>query len=263
MKKIDISEWTVVKIRDVYTCTPEEETEAEAVAACDLLMIKKQGRSVYTVGGERLIADAEHIVFLPVGTAYELYAEEEGACTVIELELATEQEAWITPEAFFTGNEAEIGNAVKNILHYWSLKGPAYHSKCLSELYSLLTEIAGIQAYAYSLAGKYGMIHRSVKYIEANYKKPDLYTPMLADLSNMGETYYRNIFQSVFGVPPTRYIQQYRVEKAKECLLNSSASVEEIAVAVGFANSSYFCKVFKSLTGLTPSEFAEKGRRVG
>lgn len=86
---------------------------------------------------------------------------------------------------------------------------------------------------------------------------------MLAEMSGMGETYYRNIFQSVFGVPPTRYIQQYRVEKAKARLVSGVGSVEEIAVSVGFANASYFCKVFKALTDLTPLEFAEKARRVG
>ena len=86
---------------------------------------------------------------------------------------------------------------------------------------------------------------------------------MLADMSGMGETYYRSIFISVFGVAPTRYIQQYRVDKAKELLINSTGSVEDIAVAVGFANSSYFCKVFKSITGVTPSEYAEHGRLVG
>ena len=62
---------------------------------------------------------------------------------------------------------------------------------------------------------------------------------------------------------PAKYIQNYRVGKAKELLINSEGSIEEIAVAVGFANSSYFCKVFKTITGLTPSEFAEKGRRLG
>ena len=46
-------------------------------------------------------------------------------------------------------------------------------------------------------------------------------------------------------------------------MVNDTGSVEEIAVSVGFANASYFCKVFKSLTGLTPLEFAEKARRVG
>jgi AraC-like DNA-binding protein len=167
------------------------------------------------------------------------------------------------PSSFFTDNESDIVATAKNILHYWNLRGPAYHSKCLSEIYSLVTQIATIQSYAYSLAGKYRLIHRSVKYIESHYHRQDLYTPMLAKMSGMGETYYRSIFQSVFGVPPTRYIQQYRVEKAKALLVNSVGSIEEIAVAVGFANSSYFCKVFKSTTGLTPSEFADRGRKLG
>ena len=73
----------------------------------------------------------------------------------------------------------------------------------------------------------------------------------------------RGIFISVFNMPPAHYIQLYRVEKSKELLLNSSATIEEIAVAVGFANASYFCKVFKSLTGMTPSEFAQKCRSIG
>ena len=133
----------------------------------------------------------------------------------------------------------------------------------MSELYSLVTQISTVHAYNHSLAGKYGLIHSSVKFIESNYARQDLYTTMLADLSGIGETYYRNIFQAVFGMPPARYIQLYRVGKAKELLLNSELSIEEIAVAVGFANSSYFCKVFKSITDMTPSEFARKCSSIG
>jgi two-component system response regulator YesN len=130
-------------------------------------------------------------------------------------------------------------------------------------MYSLITQISTIDSYTYSLAGKYRLIHRSVKYIEANYARQDLYTPMLAEMSDMGETYYRSIFISVFNMAPAKYIQNYRVGKAKELLINSEGSIEEIAVAVGFANSSYFCKVFKSLTDMTPSEFAHKCGSLG
>ena len=226
-----------------------------------MLIVKTRGESEYKVDGQKLVADANHLVFLPKGTEYELSIEEEGACTVMEFD-ATATEGAVAC-AFFTGGESELLAAVKNIHHYWNLRGPAYHSKCLSEMYSLVTQIATIQSYAYSLAGKYRLIHRSVKYIETHYHRQDLYTPMLAKMSGMGETYYRSIFQSVFGVPPTKYIQQYRVEKAKTLLVNSAGSVEEIALAVGFANSSYFCKVFKATAGMTPSEFAEHARKFG
>jgi AraC-like DNA-binding protein len=262
MKKFDISNLILSRIHDIYSYTLEEETEASAVTRHSLLIIKKKGRSVYTVAGTQYVADAEHIVYLPANTAYSLYLDHEGECTVMEFDTVENG----TPETcceFFTDGDEDLLTAVNNILYFWTLRGPAYHSKCLSEIYSLLTQISTLQAYAYTLAGKYGLIHKSVKFIERNYHRQDLYTATLAKMSGMGETYYRNIFQSVFGVPPTRYIQQYRVEKSKEKLVNDTGSVEEIAVSVGFANASYFCKVFKSLTGLTPLEFAEKARRVG
>ena len=82
-------------------------------------------------------------------------------------------------------------------------------------------------------------------------------------MSGIGETYYRNIFLAVFNVAPTKYIQNYRVEKAKELLVNSDDAIDDIATAVGFANASYFCKVFKSTTGLTPKEFAAKSKKIG
>lgn len=262
MKKFDISNLMIARIADIYSYVVPEETETSSVTDHALLIIKGRGRSVYTIGTEELIADDDHILFLPSGISYSLYVDREGSCTVIELDVLPTEEAQ-QPAAYFTNHESEIAATAKNILHYWNLRGPSYHSKCLSEIYSLLTQIATIQLYADSQAGKYRLIHRSVKYIESHYHQLDLYTPMLAKMSGMGETYYRSIFIAVFGVAPTRYIQQYRVEKAKELLVNSSGTIEDIALAVGFANSSYFCKVFKVLTGFTPSEFAEKGRRVG
>lgn len=261
MKKFDISNLIVKKICDIYSQTVEEETKAESVTSCSLLILKRRGRSVYRVGERELIADPNHILYLPAEVAYSLYVDREGACTVIELE--TEGAVREAATSYFINNESDILLTAKNLLHYWTLRGPAYHSKCLSEIYSLLTQISTIQSYTDTLAGKYGLIHRSVQYIERNYGKQDLYTPMLADMSGMGETYYRSIFLAVFGIPPTKYIQRYRVEKAKELLVTSSYSVDEIAQKVGFANASYFCKVFKSLTKLTPSEFVEKAGKIG
>ena len=64
-------------------------------------------------------------------------------------------------------------------------------------------------------------------------------------------------------MPPAKYIQTYRINKAKELLVSTPLSLEEIAVKVGFANSSYLCKVFKTTTGMTPLAFSEKARHLG
>ena len=261
MKKFDISNLAVLDIDGLYKSCLAMDSEARAVARTSMLIIKQSGRTSYTVKDVKIKADSENILFFPKGTEYDMYIEREGECTVIELTVADAENLPVC--SLYTGGDKDIFATVKNIVHYWTLRGPAYRSKCLSELYSLLTQISSIQSFSSSLAGKYGLIHRSVKFIEANYNRQDLYTPMLAEMSGMGETYYRSIFISVFGVAPTRYIQQYRVDKAKELLIRSAGSVEDIAVAVGFANASYFCKVFKNITHITPSEFAQKCKTLG
>lgn len=261
MKKFDISNLIISQICDVYSYTLPTETEGSAVSTHSVLLVKKKGESEYVSDGKKYTADSENILFIPAGTEYSMYVERAGECVIIEFDALNSKDADVCE--FFTGGDKDVANTVKSIVHYWKLKGPAYHSKCLSELYSLITLLSTAHSYTYSLAGKYGMIHRSVKFIEANYRKEDLYTPDLAAMSGMGETYYRSIFISVFGVAPAKYIQNYRIEKAKELLVNCSGSIEEIATSVGFANSSYFCKVFKSTVGLTPSEFTAKSKKLG
>ena len=262
MKKFDISNLIITKICDIYKYALPKESEGTSVATHSLLIIKLAGATRYSAAGRTCIADKDHAVYIPAGTEYEMSVESAGECFVAELDVAASTEASAIHQ-LFTEHDKEIITTAKSALQYWKLKGPAYHSKCLSELYTLVTLISTIDASALSLAGKYGLIHRSVKYIEANYRRADLYTPDLAAMSGIGETYYRNIFISVFNVAPTKYIQNYRVEKAKELLVKSTASIDDIATAVGFANASYFCKVFKSTTGLTPKEFTAKSKKIG
>lgn len=262
MKKFEISSLIISKINDIYSFKLKKHTTAEAKLKHSALIIRQAGISVYTVNSKEYTVDADNALFLPAGTEYMLDVERFGICTVIEFDAANPSEE-LSPSGFYIAGDKDIVKAVLNVAHFWALKGPAYHSKCLSEIYGVITRISNEAAFSSTLAGKYPMIHRSLKYIETNYSNPDLYTGYLAKMSGMGETYYRNIFLAVFNTPPTKYIQQYRVDKAKELLVNTDLSVDEIALKVGFANASYFCKVFKSLTGITPSEFTAKGRRIG
>lgn len=262
MKRFEISTLIISKINDISSYKLKKHTSAKATAEHSALVIRQAGASVYTLGGKELTVDANNALFLPKGTEYSLEVEKFGGSTVIEFDAAN-PEGELSPTLFFVGSDREIVKKISEVSRFWTLKGPAYHSKCLSEIYDVITRISNENAFSLTLAGKYGMIHKSVKYIEKNYADQDLYTAQLAEMSGMGETYYRNIFIAVFNTPPTRYIRQYRVEKAKELLVNTADPVDDIAQKVGFANASYFCKVFKSLTGYTPSEFAQRAKKIG
>lgn len=56
----------------------------------------------------------------------------------------------------------------------------------------------------------------------------------------------------------SQYIQQYRVDKAKELLEKEDHKVYEVAAMTGFSDVKYFCKVFKRVTGESPSQYQKK-----
>jgi Response regulator containing CheY-like receiver domain and AraC-type DNA-binding domain len=56
------------------------------------------------------------------------------------------------------------------------------------------------------------------------------------------------------------YLQQTRIEYAKELLLNTDQSVSEVANASGYSNLSYFSSIFKKFTGSSPGEYRKLRR---
>jgi AraC-like DNA-binding protein len=57
------------------------------------------------------------------------------------------------------------------------------------------------------------------------------------------------------GYTLAKYIQQVRLEKAKELLINTNDPVKSIADAAGFTNESHFCKVFKKVHFISPVQY--------
>lgn len=56
---------------------------------------------------------------------------------------------------------------------------------------------------------------------------------------------------------PVEYIQQKRIDKAKELLAHSGKPIAAISAEVGVPNTPYFITLFKKTTGQTPSEYRQ------
>ena len=70
----------------------------------------------------------------------------------------------------------------------------------------------------------------------------------------MSESLCDMLFQEYLQTSSTRYIKEYRWEKACRMLTQTRKSVAEISVLCGM-NNSYFSKKFREETGLTPLEY--------
>ena len=95
------------------------------------------------------------------------------------------------------------------------------------------------------------------KYIRAHYNE-ELTLNTLADLVYLNPNYLSGIFAQTTGCTLNRYIKQIRMEKAQELLLNTNMKVSDISQAVGYPNTSYFCKSFQKMFGATPERFRQR-----
>ena len=74
---------------------------------------------------------------------------------------------------------------------------------------------------------------------------------------NMSESQLNDICNKHFNSGLKKILQNRLMQEARKLLLHSELSVSEIAFKLNFEDNSYFCKVFKSKTGLTPKRFRD------
>ena len=77
----------------------------------------------------------------------------------------------------------------------------------------------------------------------------------LASAAGYSRSHFCRIFHSRTGKSPHTYLQELRMKLAESMLQRGNASVKETAAACGFADPSYFCKVFRRFHGVSPAKF--------
>ena len=77
----------------------------------------------------------------------------------------------------------------------------------------------------------------------------------LARIARMSKNAYITKFKHITGQTPARFLRKHRVDVAKQMLSESTLTESEIAIAVGFTDTSHLIKVFLSEMGTTPSTY--------
>ena len=78
---------------------------------------------------------------------------------------------------------------------------------------------------------------------------------MISSEIGLSQSYLSRLFKQKYGISVARYINCFRIERAKELLLSSKDSVKVISMKVGFAGDVQFIRAFKRLEDITPSAF--------
>jgi transcriptional regulator GlxA family with amidase domain len=77
----------------------------------------------------------------------------------------------------------------------------------------------------------------------------------VVELANIPERTLKRRFKAATGATLIEYLQNLRIEEAKRLLETGPTPVDEISVAVSYEDPSFFRRLFKRRTGLSPSQY--------
>ena len=157
----------------------------------------------------------------------------------------------------------ELNQCLENISSEYKGKKTCYEMLIKSELYKLIAmilrhnknHITGQHRFAPSFySGEMETIRPILQYVEKNYDR-HLDIKTVSRIINLSEYHFCRYFKKVTGLTFTEFLNRVRIDVSIRLLLNTGLSINEIYTRAGYTNASYFNKLFKETTGMTPLNF--------
>lgn len=133
------------------------------------------------------------------------------------------------------------------------------HCVSLEEAEAIMRAICSVWVEDKRQAAGYSRLVQDVmSYVASNYRNVDLDLTMIADQMNLSTNHLGKLFKEETGISIKQYISDYRIDLAKRLIEAEHHKMHTIAELCGFASASYFVKVFKASTDLSPLQYRKK-----
>ena len=128
----------------------------------------------------------------------------------------------------------------------------------LADILNLALERFSRLAFSFRKVKHAVALRRAEKFIRENFMgRPTLIEAAAA--AGLSPAYFSSVFKEELGESFSEYLNRLRVELAAELLLSSDMSLAEVAGSCGFDDQSWFSKVFKLHTGMSPGRYRKAG----
>ncbi|MBD1380535.1 helix-turn-helix transcriptional regulator [Bacillus sp. IB182487] len=247
---------------------PKWHSQAEKIDYNVFILVVK-GKVKYSINGEQIIAEKGDLVFIPSGTLRGAENHESG-----------EHQKYTV--AFTIDKNVDYSNPfpIDKKFHKIKTRNPEYVKHRFERLFvdsrgdkkfrsyicvGVLQELLGMFARELDSPTitpskvKYTSIIEN--YLLENYRK-NIEIEQLAKLINRSPSYTISVFKELMGQSPIKYIHQLRIIEACNLLQNTDMTIGAISDYLGYYDPSYFSRMFKKLTSMSPKEFSMYGHQI-
>ena len=157
----------------------------------------------------------------------------------------------------FLDDDRSLRQIFVNTINEYKFKKPGYISVLRA---AAITGIIACLRNVY--AGEDGIekntfVTNIIRYVNENYAD-NVSLSALCDEMGYNVQYVSRSFKAQMGMTFSEYLFKVRIQRACSLLLSTDMTIQEISNAVGYSNTAFFHKVFKSVIGETPADFRKK-----
>ncbi|MFL0168100.1 response regulator transcription factor [Candidatus Clostridium helianthi] len=99
------------------------------------------------------------------------------------------------------------------------------------------------------------MVLLAIKYIEDNYYSNELSINYISNKLEVTSSYLSKLLKKETGLSFIDYLTKIRIEKAMYIMEDPAVKIYDVAELVGYSNQHYFCRAFKKVVGVSPTEY--------
>lgn len=155
---------------------------------------------------------------------------------------------------FYIGMDDRIIEAYEALYNAWYFKTPGHEVQSVFLLHEILARMH-MKINRIPMTRTKSPVERVKTYMRENINALRIDYDALAAQEEMNYEQLRKSFRAETGIPLTTYFLMLKLNRAKELLLNSDATVGDVAKRCGFAGQYYFSRFFKEKEGVSPQQF--------
>jgi len=183
---------------------------------------------------ERLLEPLKGLPFVPSSERYRIIALFGSACRML------------TRKGLLEGEEAAVMMDLEDLGSAES--GPVFALAALARFARLAALVGRVNQWS-------PLVARTIAYLRENFGN-QMSLESTAYALGISPNRLSRLFSEETGKGFSDYLIEFRIEKAKELLMVPGASIKHVSISCGYPDPNYFSRLFKKVTGLTPTSFS-------
>ena len=230
------------------------------------LILVERGQVTAQIDGRDQIVHQDEIVYFPPNVCQRYcYAAGEDSLYYWLHFSGTKIEEFLRTFPFAQGiyrlkRLPEYTAVIQNIIQKYDHGKPGTDYFCHAQTQLLLTRI-GQEIFSDTAVSKNAARAEKIAAQLRSHPEQELSNGVLAEQYGISQCHLIRLFKEETGLPPRKYRNRMRMERAKQLLSDTELNINEVSDMLGFSDPLYFSRLFKKTVGLSPSRYRQDSHR--